>query len=152
MKYKSFCCWVLMSTSPIWVTFLATMYMFHVDYALWNPFGGPPVQGIQLQVFTPVMEVDGEVEVRYQYDILRDGCTRDVQIWRLNGLEQLVSVYPGSTKGDGNGARDRTLGVPAGRTLGKHKIRVSVNWHCNPMKSYTVKWPDAEYTVVAATK
>ena len=135
-------------TAPIWAALALMAWWWWIDYQPWNPFGGPPSSDRKAEVLTPVVSVNGTVQIKLDYNIRRDNCSRDIQVWQGNSTQKLLASHAASTSGEGNGERHRVVSYPASAHPGREYIKFRAVWRCNPLKTWNEVWDPVWYEVV----
>ncbi len=135
-------------TAPIWIVLVILGWWWWIDYQPWNPFGGVPSSNYTAQVLTPNVGVNGTVQIQVKYNIHRDDCGREVQVWQGNSVERLLFAHKGATSGQGNGPRSRIHEYKASAHVGQEYIRFRTVWSCNPLRSWNENWEPVYYEVV----
>lgn len=153
MSRRAFCssCGMLTTIAGIIFSPLAIMaYWWWIDYAAWNPFGGPPEvqthQPTTVDIFghpRSVFAATEPVGVRLRYDVYRDRCPRYAEYWLRypsGKLSFLGEQRRGETSGRGNGSRDwvKQFKFDANGHVGRHTAEIRVFWQCNPLREYPV--------------
>lgn len=126
-------------TAVVWVPLLILGYWWFVEYQPWNPLGGPPIEHKTEYVVTSVVRPGEDVVTTWKYNVYRDDCNRDVELYLVNGRSEQVSAHHGTTQGQGNGLRELTayVRIPEETPVGGYKLRSVSYWRCNPLRVYT---------------
>lgn len=126
-------------------------YWYFLDYARWNPFGGPAMAGTGVALARTVLAGE-DLAIRWEYEIFRD-CPREVELFLANGHSEMISRHHGSTTGQPPGSRDPIVSkvhIPSYYEPQDLVITSNAVFHCNPFRSWrhTMLVP---VTVVPAT-
>ena len=124
------------------------VYWAWLDY---HPaFAGPPSGNRHYELEQEVLSGgDRTLVVHVRYEIYRDQCPRQVHWQVRDGKWRSVASYPGSTRGQGPGHRDRKIELLLPPLdAGEYALRLKLLWQCNPLRDYHVIWPELPFRVV----
>ena len=130
---------------------LLLAYWYWIDYARWNPLGGPPETYVREENY--LVDAAGKpsttfsrwekVGIRFKYFVHRDSCDRQTRVYvaDVTGDYREIEFRPkGSTQGLGNDEREYVYTFRPRDEPGPQKVSVRVYYECNPLRKYLVHY------------